>query len=211
MFRRQASPPVMASIPDTAGTLEGLESIGRAELAAYRRLLEGVGGSRAVLVTGSEAKTSIASGLASAAVAGGRRAVLVECDLTRPTLAARLSLTAAPGLADYLTYRAEAGEILQPVVLAGPVGGRATDPMVCIVAGGATAEGAAMLASAEFGHAMEKLRSAYDIAVLDAPPLVEEEALVATVRQVDFTLAACRPDDLPRRLRAHVDGIVEPR
>ena len=65
----------------------------------------------------------------------GRRTVLVECDLARPRLAADLGLAPGPGLHEYLRWEAEAAEILQPLVLAGPAAAGAGEPLVCIAAG----------------------------------------------------------------------------
>ena len=201
---------MLATVPRSSEPGEGVAGLDRGRLEAFRRVLEELGGSRAAMVTGSGAKSAIAVGLAATAVTAGRRVALVECDLASPGLSARLALAGEPGLAEYLEHRAEASEILQAVVLAGPVGGRASEPLVCVVAGSATRDPAELLASSEFAHAIGKLRRAYDLVVLDAPSLLEEEEMVATVAQVDFAVAACEWPALPKRMRDHIDGVVEP-
>lgn len=210
MLGRHPSPPVLAEIPTPTEAHDGIGTVDRTRLDGYRRVLGRVGGSRVVLLTGAGAKSGVAVGMATAAVVDGRRTVLVECDLASPTLASRLSLAPGPGLAEYLSHDAEAPEILQPLVLAGPEGGRAVEPLVCIVAGRAASRSAPLLASGEFSHAMEKLRNAYELVVVDAPSLIEEEAMIAAVSHVDFAIAFAPKADLPKRLRVHIDGIVEP-
>ncbi len=201
---------MLATVPRSSERGQGVAGLDRGRLEAYRRVLGELGGSRAALVTGSGAKSMTAVGLAATAVTDGRRTALVECDIGSPSLSVRLALEGRPGLAEYLEHRAEAAEILQALVLAGPVGGRASQPLVCVVAGSATLEPLELLSSVEFAHAMEKLRHAYDLVVVDAPSLSDEEEMVATVAQVDFALAACGWPDVPKRMRDHIDGVVEP-
>jgi Mrp family chromosome partitioning ATPase len=208
MRRRRRPPKLLTTIPTGPGGGMGHVSVDRAGLEAFDALLEGVGRSRAVLVTGYGEKSRVALGLAAAALAGGRGTALVECDFARPTLAARLALDETPGLVEYLRRQATAPQILQPAVLAGPAGGRAPAPLVCVVAGSPTSHGPTLLGSDDFRHATAKLRSAYDLVVVDAPSLGDEQALIAALGEVDFSVAACAKGELPRHLWAHVDGLV---
>lgn len=208
MFRRRRKLPVLARVPRRRGERRRPGSLDRAELDGFNALLEVVDGSRAVLMTGDEGKTAISLGLAAAAVASGRRAILVECDLARPALAATLGIAPAPGLAEYLRYEAEAPQLLQSVVLAGPGAGRAAAPLVCIAAGTPTSHAPTLLASESFGHAIARLRSAYDVVVLDGPSLEDEHSLNAASVRADMTLAYSAASGIPKRLRATLDGLV---
>lgn len=146
-----------------------------------------------VLVTGDgDGKCAAGICLAAAAAVAGSRAALLECDLASPALAASLGLEAAPGLGEYLRHQARAGEILQRVDLAGvavPDGSEAAR-FVAVTAGAAVADGADPLASADFGHAVEKLRGAYRLLVIDGPPVDRGgAALTHAAAQSDATLA----------------------
>src|SRR3954447_20811667 len=120
-----------------------------------------------VLVTGEPAsKGPVSIAIATAAAAAGRRVALVECDLASPSLAVALELAPAPGLHEYLRWDAGAAQILQALVLAGPGSAGAEEPLVCVVAGEPTSSGAVLLSAESFRHAVENLRSAYELLIL---------------------------------------------
>lgn len=206
MRLRRRKPAVLASLPPLVPGGARPGSLDGAALEGFAALLAAVGESQLVLATGYEAKSAVALGLATAATVDGRSAVLVECDLAAPRLGSTLGLEDTPGLGEYLRREAEAAEILQPLVLAGPASGRATAPLACIVAGAPSAEGAALLGSDEFRHATAKLRRAYEIAVLDGPPLSDFDSLPVAAEHSDLTIACVA--ETPRELPDWIDGVV---
>jgi len=157
-------------------------------------MLEKLGGGP-VLVTGAgDGRLAASIGLASAAAAAGSRTVLVDCDLEEPTVAHALGLSEGPGLHEYLRAEARAPQILQPLVLAGPASAMATDPLVCISAGAPAPEGRVPIDSADFRHAVAKLRSGYELVVLHGPPLGDDSgALHAAASRADTVLACVGP------------------
>jgi tyrosine-protein kinase Etk/Wzc len=163
----------------------------RGELQSYGELLSELDGQKVVLVTGEPAsKGPVSIAIATAASAAGSRTALVECDLAHPSLAGSLELAAAPGLHEYLRWDAEASQILQALVLAGPGSAAAEEPLVCVVAGEPTTNGSVLLSAESFRQAVERLRGAYELLVLCAPSL-EEEALVGLIAErSDVALAA---------------------
>lgn len=171
-----------------AGTLR------RSDLEAFSALLERIG-DRTVLVTGAgDGRLAVSTGLASAGAASGSRTAVVDCDLEEPTLAGVLGLADEPGLHEYLRAEAKAPEILQPLILAGPASEKATDPLVCISAGAPAPEGKVPIDSADFRHAVAKLRSGYDLVVLHGPPLGDDTgALQAATAQAGLVLACVGP------------------
>ena len=199
---------VLAEIP--ARTSPGLRAgtLRRGDLAAFEGLLEELGGARAVLMTGDAPRRRQATtGLAAAAAAAGARAALLECDLANPGLADALGLASAPGLHEHLRGTAQVAEILKPVALAGPGSAAAVEPLVCVVAGRPSADGARLFASDAFARALPGLREAYDFVAIDGPPLRDERSLRVLLAQVDSTVACLGPSD-PRSLPVSVSGLV---
>jgi hypothetical protein len=207
MLRRRKQ-PVLAEIPAPRRDSTRAGALGRAQLDAYARLAASLTDSGPAFLTGP-AKSDVALGLAAAATADGRRVALLESDLAAPDLAARLGLSPVPGLHEYLRGEAEAGEILQPLVLAGPSSGRATEPLTCIVAGGPGDSPAALLDSERCDHAIQRLRRAYDLLVIDGPPLDEDaDSLHALGEHAATTIVCGARRDIPRRFPIPVSGIV---
>jgi Mrp family chromosome partitioning ATPase len=207
MLGRRRRPQVIAELPAPPQGKTASGALSAAALEMLTALLGELGDARAVLSTGGDRKSALALGLATAAVAVGRRAVLVECDLAAPSLAQRVGLEPAPGLREYLGMEAEARQILQSLVLTGPGSAAARTPLTCIVAGRAAADGIALLDSEGFAHAIGKLRSAYELVVIDGPPLTDP-SLLAVAPFANRTLAAAARADLPRKPPVHIDGVV---
>ncbi len=208
MLGRRNKQPVLAEVERSERASARPGALGRAELQAYRELAGQLGKTGSVFLTGP-LKGEVALGLAAAATAEGRRVVLLECDLAAPALAERLGLAAAPGLHEYLLDEADAGEILQPLVLAGPASGRATEPLTCIVAGEPEPKPVALLDSERCDHAIERLKRAYDLLLIDGPPLDEDaDALRALTEHTAVTIACGERGRLPKRMPVPVTGQV---
>jgi Mrp family chromosome partitioning ATPase len=202
--RRRA--PVLAEI---GGAPDGARAgaLRRADLDALGGLLSQLADRRVLLLTGEEGvKSEVAVGLAAAAGASGRATALLECDL-----AEMLGLRPRPGLQEYLRWEASAPEILQPLVLAGPASAGVTDPVVCVVAGAPATNASALLASEGFHNAIAKLRSAYELVLVDGPSLAPEDgSLAVAAAEADATLACVSVGaSLPKKLPVPVAGLVQ--
>ncbi len=197
---------VLAEIPPPPSPGLRAGTLRRRDQEAFGGLLERLAGATTVLALGS-AKRPVALGLAAAAAAQGRRTALVECDLAEPALAESLGLAAVPGLHEHLRGEAGAADLLKPAVLSGPGSGSANGPLICVVAGRPSADGWALLASEAFRQALDGLRSAYELVVLDGPPPREEHAVRALLPLADTAIACLGPGE-KRKLPFAVSGAV---
>lgn len=199
---------MLAEVPAPHGALGRPGALDGGRLAAFSRLSAALSGSRAVLAIGP-AKLEAALGLAAAATADGRRVALLEADLADPALAGLLGLLPNPGLHGYLLGEAEAPQVLQALVLAGPASGRATEPLACVVAGEPGPAAASLLASERCRHAIARLRAAYDLLVIAGPGLDRNpEAVRELAVLTDTTIACGRRAEIPKRLPVPVAGLV---
>jgi polysaccharide biosynthesis transport protein len=202
MLRRRSRLSVLAEI---AGPAEGARawSLRREDFAGIEGALPRLTERRVLLVSGErEAPAVAAIALAAAASSGGRRTILVECDLARPRLAAQVGLVAAPGLHEYLRWEAEPADVIQPVVLGGSAASAAGEPLVCVCGGRPAGKVETLLTLQSFAHMVEKLRGAYELVILSGPPAGgEAQACAAAAAQADAALAG-----LPTSSAAGRDG-----
>jgi len=67
----------------------------------------------------------------------------------------------------------------------------------------------ALLDSERCDHAIERLRRAYDLLLIDGPPLGEDaDALRALTEHTAVTIACGEPGQLPKRMPVPVTGLV---
>ena len=161
-----------------------------------------------------EGKSTVAASLAFAASATGKRVLLVECDLRRPSLSERLALRRAPGLSDYLNGTASPEQIVQFVDTALPAsegrtnGRQATSrPLsqgfACVMAGSATDQPSELLSTARFQRFLEEVKSVYDLVVVDTSPLLAVADTLQVLPLVDALLFCVRDG---RSTREQVTG-----
>ena len=210
MLRGRSRIPVLAEVGAPAG--DGAWALRRRDFTSLTQLLPRLAEHRAVAVAGEGEETAVAAlAAAAAASASGRRTILVECDLARPTLAAQVGLAPAPGLHEYLRWEAEPRAILQPVVLAGSATASAVDPLVCVCGGRPASNAETLLGLQSFAHMVEKLRAAYELTLLLAPPLLTEPgAALALAAQADAALAALPGGEADRHLRRGLRALPAP-
>jgi receptor protein-tyrosine kinase len=208
MLRRRNKVEVVAEVPAAESSSSRAGALGRTQLRAYADLAARLTESGSIFLSGS-ARSTASVGLAAAATAEGRHVALLECDLADPALAAILGLAAEPGLHEYLRGEAEASQILQPLVLAGPASGRAVEPLTCIVAGAAEAEPVALLDSERCDQAIERLRRAYDLLLIAGPGLDEDvDSLHALGEHAETTFLCGGRGEASKRPPLRVDGAV---
>jgi MinD-like ATPase involved in chromosome partitioning or flagellar assembly len=206
----RAKLPVLAEVSAFVPGAEQVWSLRRADFERLTKLADRLEDKCTVLVTGgSELGGPLAIALAGAAGAAGRRTVLVECDIARPRLAVDLGLEPTPGLHEYLRWEATPEQVLQPVALAGPAAGAASEPVVFVAAGRQAPDPTILLGLQSFRHMCAKLGAAYDLVILVGPGLTEGgSGLAAIAACANFLLVAITPEQTSRRAARGLRGAV---
>jgi len=201
MLRGRSRIPVLAEIAGPAEASRAWALTGR-DFEALGEVLPRLAEQRVVAVVGEGNEPAVAAtALASAAAAHGSRTILVDCDLARPRLAAQVGLAPTPGLHEYLRWEAEPADVLQPVALAGPATA-AGGQLVCVCGGRPATKAETLLGLQSFAHVVGKLRAAYELVLLIAPPaLAEPAASLAVAAQADAAIAGL-PSASDRAVRA---------
>jgi succinoglycan biosynthesis transport protein ExoP len=134
-----------------------------------------------------EGKTTVARHLAEAAARLGSRVLLLEVDLRQPTLAQQLDIESGPGLADVLIGAIPMGEATQSVDLRAAPGEGAGGHTLDVLAAGAVLppNPGELLESHAMGAVLEQVKSAYDLVVIDTPPLTAVSDAFPLLTQVD--------------------------
>ncbi len=138
-----------------------------------------------------EGKSTVAVGLAWAEAMTGRRTLLVDCDLRRPTIADRLEVDPAPGLSDFLLGDAEPGDVLRTIEL-GQRRGPGAPQLVCIPAGRPTPEHAELLGSERFREFLTQVAQVYDRVILDSAPLLPVSDTLSLLPRADAIVLCVR-------------------
>lgn len=137
----------------------------------------------------SEGKTHTAVSLAQICALSGDRTIIVDCDLRRPELA-RLLIEPAPfGLADVLEGDAT---LAQAVVRHS---GSDLD-ILPIAAPDMSAKD--LVGSPAFAALVEQLRAAYDVVVLDTPPVLAVASSRVIAKAADSVIFLAKWDETPR-------------
>lgn len=136
-----------------------------------------------------EGKSTISLGLAAAcAREPGRRVLLVEADLRRPSVAATLQLPPAPGLGEWLE-----GNLDQVPVRRVEPGG-----FHLIVAGQVPLRNPETMGSPLMEALLRAARSDFDVVLLDAPPVLSVSDTILLQDLVDGYLLVARSRLSPR-------------
>jgi capsular exopolysaccharide synthesis family protein len=113
-----------------------------------------------------DGKTTVAVGLALACARAGQHVALIDADLRRPRVCARLGIEETAGLVEVLTGEANLQEHLVGVPGEAPEGGS----LAILPAGAAHPNPGALLGSSEMREVLSKLERRFDLVVIDTSP-----------------------------------------
>jgi capsular exopolysaccharide synthesis family protein len=167
---------------------------------------------RAVLVASAqpnEGRTSLAIALGRLAALSGRRTIIIDCDLRRPSLHNAFSDKSGPGLSELLQGRLDLSKAIRHDTLTS---------LDYIAAGQTAPHGANFLGLPEMANLLATLRTGYDFLILDSPPsatvsdatvlaqMADECLYVVSWNKTPWRLAREQMEDLSQHCR--VAGVV---
>jgi tyrosine-protein kinase Etk/Wzc len=121
---------------------------------------------RTVLITGPTpriGKSFVALNLAAVLGASGKRVLLIDSDMRRGFLHRHLGDERSPGLSDYIRGTFRAQDVIRPTRFAGvdfiPTGSQVASP-------------SDVLSNANLGALLNEFSAAYDVVLLDGPPIL---------------------------------------
>lgn len=140
-----------------------------------------------------EGKSLSAVNLAYAMSQLGKRVLLIDCDMRRPTLSGKLPVNKTPGLSDYLAGQCAADKLIQQC------GIREEEQAFHVISSGRIPPNPMeLLSSAKMDKTIERLRSSYDYIILDLPPIGEVSDSMAVAKYTDGVLMVVRQDACDR-------------
>jgi capsular exopolysaccharide synthesis family protein len=146
-----------------------------------------------------EGKTTIAAHLAIANADRGKKTLLVDGDLRRPSVHAKFGLTPREGLSNVLT-----GELQwQDVVM--QIEGR---PNLSVLPAGPGSHRAADLIGPRLSTLLDEFAKEYDLVILDSPPLLGFAECLQMATAADGVLIISRAGDTKRRAVAEVISVL---
>jgi capsular exopolysaccharide synthesis family protein len=168
----------------------------------------------AIMVTSAapmDGKTTTAAGLAIAHAEQQYKTLLIDCDLRRPAVHARLGIEGnRPGLSKVLT---------EDVPWRSVVVNHPDHPNLWVLPAGYSSSGAVSLLTARFPAILEEIRREYDMIIVDSPPILGFAEPLSLSTMVDGILMVARIGQTNRkalviatttlrRLRSRVIGLV---
>jgi non-specific protein-tyrosine kinase len=152
-----------------------------------------------ILVTSpspEDGKTTVAANLGSVIAQGGRRAVLVDCDLRRPRLHRLLQISNRDGLSN-LFIRAQER-------LNGTVKSTELDGLHAVTSGNLPPNPSELLGSDRMSEILRQLTEQFDTVILDAPPMLLVTDALVLAPLVDGVLIVIKPSITKRASLKHL-------
>ena len=142
-----------------------------------------------------EGKSLTAINLAYTLSELGKRVILIDCDMRRPTLAEKLKINKNPGLSNHLTGQSDLVDLIQPCGMKNE-----ENAFHVITAGQNPPNPMELLNSSRMKSALEVLRKHYDYVILDLPPIHEVSDALSVANDTDGTLLVVRQNYCDRNV-----------
>jgi succinoglycan biosynthesis transport protein ExoP len=148
----------------------------------------------------SEGKSTIAAHLAIANADRGKRTLLVDCDLRRPSLHSKFGITPREGLSNVLT-----GEMSWRNVIL-PIEGK---PNLTLLPAGPGSHRAADLIGPRLSPLLDEFGRDYDLVIMDSPPLLGFAECLQIATAVDGVLIVSLAGETKRKAVAAVVAVLK--
>ncbi|MEA2495171.1 MAG: tyrosine-protein kinase [Thermoleophilaceae bacterium] len=215
--------PILGVVPESrtiAKAGAGLQRLESAEEEAFRMLRANLRyfnvdrQIKSVLITSAapgEGKSTVALQLAMVAAGSGSRVLLLEADLRRPVLAARLALRGREGLSQVLAGSLDLNDAVKEIALEGPVTARLDDPRVLdvLVAGPIPPNPSDLVESGRMRELITHAESVYDLVVIDTPPTSVVSDAIPLVSEVSGVIVVARVGHTKRESANHLHNQLE--
>ena len=117
----------------------------------------------------------------------GKRVLIIDCDMRRPSVAEKLSISKHPGLSDFLTHQNQTDNLIQYC------GIRDEEKAFHAIASGVMPPNPMeLLSSVRMEKLLGRLRESYDYIILDLPPVGEVGDALAAAKLTDGMLLVVR-------------------
>ena len=136
-----------------------------------------------------EGKSLSAVNLAYSMSQLGKKVLLVDCDMRRPSLQVKLPISKVPGLSNYLSGLCSFDDLFQNCGLKGE-----ESAFQVVSAGRNPPNPIELLSSDRMSKLLSKLRGIYDYVILDLPPVSEVSDALAVAKETDGILLVVRQD-----------------
>ncbi len=150
------------------------------------------GGSRVIGVSSAlagEGKSLTSVNLAYTLSQLDKRVLLVDCDMRKPSLNAKLPIKKVPGISSALSGQLSWRDLLQPCGLPGE-----EEAFAVIAAGRNPPNPVELLSSAKMAKILKQMREVFDYIILDLPPVAEVSDAMAVAKETDGMLLVVRQD-----------------
>ena len=136
----------------------------------------------------------------------GKRTLLVDCDLRKPTVARMFGLDKEPGIAEVIVGNYEWREVIRTVtdIVTGGMGmedlmqTQGISNLHIITSGAIPPNPAELLYSGNMDQFIKEVSEVYDIVLFDAPPVLHVTDAVILGKKVDGALVIYKAGDIPR-------------
>jgi polysaccharide biosynthesis transport protein len=184
-------------------------------IRAHVRFLDADRNVRTILIASAasgDGRTTVARHLAEAAARMGSRVLLLEADLRHPTLSRQLGLQYALGLTDVAIGAASIDEATQSIDLDVSDDATTEDRTLDVMTAGSglPLNPGQLMETPSMAALLDRLRSAYDLVVIDTPPLAAVSDAFPLLAKADGVIVVSRiahsRHDVAERLRRILDS-----